>query len=172
MSRSKPKTVVVNDLMQQDYEYELTEPIGKNFDPEFTPDLTPQEMLALGVFGGKYMTDCRKEFPKTWFTKAKLSPQKKDPTLNFFRVDASQPLSVWKKKGWIYPEDPRGWFQWYCRYYLGRRIQGYDDWQIKRWKAIRRHIGQIQKNCRPGQLTCRPRQRQALLHWAYDSRTI
>jgi hypothetical protein len=129
-------------------------------------------MLALGVFGGKYMTDCRKEFPASWFATAKLSPQKKDPSLNFFGVDASQPLSVWKKKGWIYPEDPRGWFQWYCRYYMGRRISGYDKWQIKRWKAIRRHISQIQKNCRPGQLTCRPRQRQALLHWAYDSRKI
>lgn len=167
-----PRIITVNDTMQRGYRYRITEPLGKHFAPEFTPDLTPKEMLELGVFGGKYMTDGRKEFPASWFTTAKLSPQKKDPSLNFFGVDASQSLSVWKKKGWIYPEDPRGWFQWYCRYYMGRRLPGYDEWQIKRWKAIRRHIGQIQKNCRPGQLTCRPRQRQALLHWAYDSRRI
>lgn len=167
---SKYRTIRVNDRMQKKYQYRCSEPMGRNFAPEFTPELSPKEMLALGVFGGKYMTDCGNEFPKNWFTTAKLSPEKKDPKLNFFGVDASQPLTVWKKKGWIYPDDPRGWFQWYCRYYLGRRIPGYDDWQIKRWKAIRRHIGQIQKNCRRGQLTCRPRQRQALLHWAYDSR--
>lgn len=129
-------------------------------------------MLALGVFGGKYMTDCTKEFPADWFAKAKLSPQKKDPSLNYFKVDASQSLSVWKKKGWIHPEDPRGWFQWYCRYYMGRRIPEEDTLQIKRWHAIRRHIGQIVNNCRAGDLSCRPRQRQALLHWAYDSRKM
>jgi len=168
----KPRFVTVHDKMQKSYRYRCIAPIGKNFDPEFTPDLTPKEMLALGVFGGKYMTDCQAEFPKNWFTRAKLSPKKKDIKLNFFSVDASQSLSVWQKKGWLYPDDPRGWFQWYCRYYMGRRIPGYDDWQIKRWKAIRRHITQIQKNCHIGQLTCRPRQRQALLHWAYDSRKI
>lgn len=167
-----PRIITVNDTMQRGYRYRITEPLGKHFAPEFTPDLTPKELLELGVFGGKYMTDGRKEFPASWFRQAKLSPKKKDPSLNFFGVDASQSLSVWKKKGWIYPDDPRGWFQWYCRYYMGRRLPGYDEWQIKRWKAIRRHIGQIQKNCRPGQLTCRPRQRQALLHWAYDSRRI
>lgn len=164
------RVVRVRDRMQKNYRYACVFPAGKHFHPEFTPDLTPKEMLALGVFGGKYMTDCTDEFPATWFTKAKLSPTKKNPKLNFFGVDASQSLAVWKKKGWIYPDDPRGWFQWYCRYYQGRRIPGYDDWQIHRWKAIRRHIAQIQQHCQQGQLTCRPRQRQALLHWAYDSR--
>ena len=86
--------------MQQGHCF-LTEPIGQNFDPEFTPELSPKEMLELGVFGGKYMTDCQNEFPKDWFKEAKLSPKKKDPSLNFFGVDASLPLSVWKKKGWI-----------------------------------------------------------------------
>jgi hypothetical protein len=52
----------------------LTAPIGRNFDPEFRPELTPKEMLALGVFCGKYMTDCRKEFPASWFAHARLSP--------------------------------------------------------------------------------------------------
>lgn len=170
----KKKIITVNDRMQTGYSYELTEPMGKNFDPRFKPDLTPKQMLALGVFGGVYMRDCTKEFPKDWFTKAKfqsMDSYKPDPKLNFFMVNASQPLSVWKKKGWIYKDDPRGWFQWYCRYYLGRRGPD-DERQIKRWKAISRHIYQIKYNCRPGNMNCRPVQRQALLHWAYDVRTM
>jgi hypothetical protein len=168
-----PKTIIVNDKMQKKYRYEIVAPVGKNFDPEFRPDLTPKEMLALGVFGGKYLNDCRKEFPVSWFKGAKLNSERHDPKLNYFGVNASQPLSVWRKKGWINKEhDPRGWFQWYCRYYMGRRLPDEDAKQIKRWKAIRRHIAQIRKNCRPGDLSCRVVQRQALLHWAYDSRKM
>jgi hypothetical protein len=129
-------------------------------------------MLELGVFGGKYLSDCQKEYPKSWFINAKLSKHTKEPNLNFFKVSASQPLKVWQQKGWIFDQDPRGWFQWYCRYYMGRRIPPEDERQIKRWKAIKRHVAQIKKNCQPQDLTCRPRQRQALLHWAYDSRKI
>lgn len=172
MSRRK-REVAVHDLMQSDYRYELSAPAGRQFDPEFKPELSPKQMLALGVFGGKYMTDCRREFPKSWFTRAKLSPLKHDDQLNYFKVHASQPLSVWQDKGWINRKhDPRGWFQWYCRYYQGRRLEGEDARQIKRWKAIARHVGQLKKHCKPGDLTCRPVQRQALLHWAYDSRKI
>jgi hypothetical protein len=166
------RTVVVNDLMQQGYSYICTKPIGKDFDPEFRPDLTPKEMLELGVFGGKYMTDCVDEFPKDWFAKAKLCHERHDKKLNYFAINASQPLSVWRAKGWIYEKDPRGWFQWYCRYYLGRRIPEEDARQIKRWKAIGRHIAQVKKNCRAGDESCRARQRQAILHWAYDSRKM
>lgn len=165
------KTVEVHDLMQDKYSYTLTEPMGENFSSEFKPELTPKQMLELGVFGGKYMTDCQNEFPKDWFEHAKLCHERHDPELNYFKINASKPLSYWIQKGWIYWEDPRGWFQWYCRYYLGRRTQD-DERQIKRWKAIRRHIAQVQKNCDPGDLTCRPKQRQALLHWAYDSRKM
>jgi hypothetical protein len=167
-----PVTVHVNDRMQKDYSYVLTAPEGKTFDPEFKPELTPKEMLALGVFGGKYMTDGAGEFPADWFEAAKLSPRGADKSLNYFGVAASQPLGVWRDKGWIYPDDPRGWFQWYCRYYRGRRLPEEDRRQIKRWKAMRRHIQQIRRNCEPGDIFCRPRQRQALLHWAYDSRVI
>ena len=165
----KPRTVVVNDRMQQGYRYELTEPPGENFDPEFKPELTPARMLEMGVFGGKYMTDCQDEFPAEWFENAKLSPERRNNELNFFGIDASKPLSYWIEKGWIWGDDPRGWFQWYCRYYMGRRCQD-DARQIARWKAMTRHIAQIRKNCVKGDLMCRPRQRQALLHWAYDSR--
>lgn len=168
----KQKIVLVNDKMQKNYRYILSQPIGKKFHPDFKPELTPKQMLALGVFGGKYMTDCQKEFPLDWFKNAKLCSEKHDAKLNYFKVNASQPLAVWRKKDWLFPEDPRGWFQWYCRYYMGRRIVGEDDRQIKRWKAINRHIAQIKKYCEPGDMDCRKRQRQAVLHWAYDSRKL
>ncbi len=163
--------VIINDKMQKGHYY-LTEPIGKNFNQNFKPELCPKELLELGVFGGKYMTDCQNEFPKEWFKNAKLSPLKKDVSLNYFKIDASMPLKHWVDKGWIHEADPRGWFQWYCRYYYGRRMPKEDLRQIKRWRAMTRHIGAIKKNCSQGDLKCRVKQRQALLHWAYDSRNI
>ena len=166
------KLVIVNDKMQTNYRYYLVEPIGQNFHSQFKPQLTPKKMLELGVFGGKYMTDCQPEFPNSWFKNAKLNSHLHDLSLNFFKVNASQPLSVWRQKGWIFDQDPRGWFQWYCRYFMGRRIPPEDIRQIKRWRAFRRHIGQIKKNCKSRDFSCRPKQRQALLHWAYDSRLI
>jgi len=167
-----PAEIVVTDRMQQGYRYWRTAPMGKDFAPGFEPELTPAQMLELGVFCGKYMTDCRAEFPDDWFARARLAPGGADCSLNHFGVRASVPLSVWVAKGWIYPDDPRGWFQWYCRYYSGRRLTGEDARQIARWKAFRRHAAQIRRHCEPGDPFCRPRQRQALLQWAYDSRSI
>lgn len=167
---SAVKEVYVRDSMQCDYVYFIVEPTGKNFSPAFIPELTPKEMLELGVFGGKYICDCQGEFPEDWYRGAKLSPQGRNPALNYFGVDAGQPLSEWRRKGWIHPDDPRGWFQWYCRYYLGRRMED-DERQIKRWRAFARHRAQLRAAC-GGDLFCRPRQRQALLQWAYDSRKI
>lgn len=166
------KLVIVNDKMQRNYRYTLVAPIGREFDSEFKPELTPKEMLAMGVFGGVYMRDCRDEYPADWYKDAKLAPDKRDPMINYFQVNASQPMVEWVRKGWIYDEDPRGWFQWYCRYYMGRRIADEDQRQIKRWKNMRRHIAQIKKYCAAGDLACRRRQRQAVLHWAYDSRKL
>jgi hypothetical protein len=168
----KPNFVTVNDKMQRGYRYELVAPAGRAFDPTFRPDLTPKQMLELGVFCGKYLTDCRDEYPARWFARAKLAPLGRDCTLNYFGVDASQPLSEWRRRGWIHPDDPRGWFQWYCRYYLGRRLPQEDDRQFRRWRAMQRHVAQVRKHCEPGDPVCRPRQRQALLQWAYDSRKI
>lgn len=170
-SLGSPHVVVVDDLMQHGYRYELVEPAGANFESDFRPELTPQDMLALGVFGGRYMTDCADEFPSAWFANARLCPDRHDPTLNYFKVNASQPLAVWRAKRWLHPDDPRGWFQWYCRYYMGRRHED-DARQIRRWRQIRRHVAQVRMNCPPGAIDCRPRQRQALLHWAYDARRI
>ncbi len=173
----RSKTILYSDNFQSRYQYQLTAPLGKQFHPEFQPELTPKEMLQLGVFGGAYFIGVDglvpSDLPKSWFRGVHLSSDKKKKAeLNFFHLNASQPLSVWKQKGWICLEDPHGWFQWYCRYYLGRRLPGEDERQIKRWKAIRRHIGQVRMHCKTGDVTCRRKQRQALLHWAYDSRKI
>lgn len=171
--RKTPKQVIVNDKMQKGYRYTLTASEGSDYHPDFKPHLTPKQMLELGAFCGKYMRDCTKEFPKSWYAHAKLAVgPKEDCSLNYFGVKASQPLSEWRRKGWIYHEDPRGWFQWYCRYYMGRRIPKEDERQIKRWKAFARHAHQVRNNCRRGDKTCRRVQRQALLHWAYDSRNL
>jgi hypothetical protein len=165
------RRVIVNDKMQRGYVYYRIEPVGRNFAADFEPELTPAQMLRLGVFGGKYMTDCRREFPKRWFAHAKLCPTRHDPKLNCFRVNASQSLAEWRRQGWIRPQDPRGWFQWYCRYFMGRRSAD-DRRQIRRWRAIRRHVTAIRKHCESRDLECRRRQRQAALHWAYDTRKI
>jgi hypothetical protein len=167
----KPKRVLVNDKVQKGYVYWRTKAVGRNFRLGFKPELTPRQLLELGVFGGKYMTDCRAEFPASWFARAKFSEDRPRAALNYFGVAASQPLDLWRRKGWIHPDDPRGWFQWYCRYYSGRRHPD-DLRQIKRWRAVRRHVAQLKKRCARGDLTCRRRQRQALLHWAYDSRKM
>ena len=166
------KKVRVTDVFQKDYVYEISEPMGKNFDPNFTPHLTPKEMLEIGVFEGVYFGDRPKEFPPEWFKNAKIArDHKRDASLNYFDVAASKSLSYWRKKGWIHPDDPRGWFQWYARYYMGRRHED-DERQIKRWRAFRRHWVPVEKGCQKGDFACRTRQRQALLHWAYDSRKI
>lgn len=182
--------ITVWNKMEKDYTYRLQENPGTNMAPGFKPYLSPGEMLAAGVFEGKYLNDCLLEFPAEWFWDAlqvgRLAPGKPDVSLNMFGVDSRQPLAVWRKNGWApsghgehkgqyailgNPKtnpDERGWFQWYCRYWMGRRIPELDEVQIKRWKAFSRHAGQIKANCKPGDLACRPRQRQGLLQWAWN----
>ncbi len=160
--------IVVNDKMQSGYAYECVAKEGCDFAEDFRPELTPKEMLELGVFEGHYMTDCQDEFPKDWFVNAKLSYKSPDVGCNYFKIKSRQPLMVWRQKGWIYMPDPRGWFQWYCRYYMGRRIPEIDKLQIKRWKSFKRHKAQVSKNCMMYDIECRQRQRQALLQWAYN----
>jgi hypothetical protein len=164
--------IQVEEAYQMGYEYTLVAPEGGDFDTGFKPDVTPKEMLQLGVFGGDYFNEIPSEFPSDWFEGVRLSPKGARAEYNYFKVNASQPLQVWQQKDWIYFEDPKGWFLWYCRYYLGRRIPSEDARQIRRWKAIARHVAQVKKYCTPGDMSCRPRQRQALLHWAYDSRNM
>lgn len=161
--------VTVKDSLQN-YTYDLSEPVGRNFHEDFRPDLTPPQMLELGVFGGYYFEGEQNEFPTTWFKYARMA-DRHDPSRNYFNVDASQSREEWERKGWIHEQDPRGWFQWYCRYYMGRRTAD-DERQIKRWKNMARHVAQVKAHCQEGDELCRPVQRQALLHWAYDSRKL
>jgi hypothetical protein len=161
------ETVTVNDRMQRNYQYEIVARTGEDFMPGFRPHFSPAEMLAMGIFEGKYCNDCRNEFPDEWFAKARTS-DRPNPKLNYFGVKSRQPLSYWKERGWIFGPDPRGWFQWYCRYYLGRRLSEIDAIQVKRWRSFARHAAQIRANCEPGDIFCRPRQRQALLQWSHD----
>ncbi len=159
--------ISVNDKMQSDYSYVLSTTPGDISDERFQPHYSPADMLNRGVFEGKYCNDCQAEFPADWFRDAKIS-DRPDPSLNHFGVKSRQPLSEWRRKGWIIGPDPRGWFHWYCRYFLGRRLPEIDNVQIKRWRGFARHAGQIRANCHPGDVFCRPRQRQALLQWSYD----
>jgi hypothetical protein len=182
----KGDTIHVWNRMEKNYSYVLAENPGTGFADGFEPYSTPGEILALGAFGGKYLNDCLLEFPAEWFLNAgllgKLSPGGQDISLNYFKIDSRLPLSEWRKAGWISSKggkiltgkrsvlssnnpDERGWFQWYCRYWMGRRIPELDAVQVQRWKNFRRHYGAVQKAC--GGLDCRPRQRQALLHWAW-----
>ena len=140
----------------------------EDFYKSFEPELSPKQMLEYGVFGGSYLGDTKKEYPKTWFAKAKLS-KSFDVELNYFQIRAGLSLKEWKQRGWIMNEDPRGWFQWYCRFSIGRRILEIDKIQIGRWKAFGpRHIGGIKKNCPKKFFSCRKKQRQALLQCAYN----
>jgi hypothetical protein len=176
------------------YKYTLDAEPGTGFDPRFKPALSPAEMLFMGVFEGKYLNDCTDEFPQEWFLNAgaagRLSPDKRDMGVNYFGVDSRQPLSVWRENGWAPSArgkrggrdskgrdiladrernpDERGWFQWYCRYWMGRRLPELDSVQIGRWRSFARHAGAIRHGCSRGALTCRRRERQALLQWAYN----
>jgi hypothetical protein len=186
------RTVHSHDPLQPGYSYTLVEGEAQGFDSTFTPNLTPKHMLDMGVFGGNYFEGAVAEYPNDWFTEVKVLAcgdqrflgekvtRKKDKirfgrhydeSLNFFNVDASQSREEWSRKGWIHPDDPRGWFQWYCRYTMGRRHED-DARQIDRWRKMARHVMWLQNACSVGDLHCRPRQRQALLHWAYDSRKL
>ena len=140
---------------------------AEDFYKIFKPQLTPQKMLEMGVFGGSYFGGKIEEYPKSWFKKAKLS-KSFDANKNFFRVKAGLTRKEWMDKGWIFKEDPLGWFQWYCRFINGRRISRIDEIQIKRWKAFKRHVTAIKKNCEQGDIHCRRKQRQAILQWAYN----
>lgn len=190
---SRGDTIHVWNRMRKGYSYVLEATPGdrSTWPSDFKPATDPGEILALGAFGGRYLNDCLLEFPAEWFWRAgllgKLAPAAGsggDISLNYFQIDSRLPLAEWRRYGWVPggkrlsgarsvlsdPErnpDERGWFQWYCRYWMGRRIPELDAVQIQRWRNFKRHFGAVRNACAKGDLTCRPRQRQALLHWAW-----
>ena len=131
---------------------------------DFKPFYTPKEMLEMGVFEGVYLNSTKDEYPASWFKNAKLS-DRPDISVNYFGVKSRQPLSVWKEKGWINDQDPHGWFQWYCRYSMGRRSPD-DARQIARWASFARHAGQVKLRGNEDP-EARLAQRQALLQWSH-----
>lgn len=169
----KGRVIKVNNKMQKG-QYKLTEDPGKNFDSKFKPRYTPKQMLRMGVFEGKYCNDQVYEFPREWYYLKKMSPEKADPSLNYFKIKSRQSLGEWRRKKWIpcHPKDmdSRGWFEWYMRYWLGRRIPEVDAIQIKRWRAFARHYAQVKKNT--VSIKERPKQRQALLQWSWDCKVV
>jgi hypothetical protein len=180
------KIIKVNDKMQK-YEYSLTYAAGTNLKngglakdcskiryEQFEPYYTPQQMLCMGVFEGKYINDCEDEFPREWYDAARKKNKLSviaDPTINYFKIKSRLSLQEWRRRKWVpfneNDKDIRGWFQWYCRYWLGRRLPEVDAVQIKRWKAFARHYAQVKKNAK-NDITKRPRQRQALLQWSWN----
>lgn len=187
--------VATGMAISRGYSYVLEAAPGE-LPADFRPDLSPGEILMLGAFEGKYLNDCVSEFPVEWFVGAlrfgRLSPERPDPErCNLFGIKSRQPLPVWRENGWAPSKaragrqddhyhgllgdpasnpDERGWFQWYCRYWMGRRLPVIDDIQIKRWRAFRRHAGAVRGGCPTYREnhTCRLRERQALLQWAYN----
>lgn len=138
--------------------------------PEFAPSYTPEEMLKEGVFEGKYINDI-KEVPGAWKKLPRVVGPNDvaDVSLNKFGIKSRQPLSVWRQNKWI-KTDKEGWFGWYIRYYLGRRLGTEDEWQIGRWKSfVSRHMGQLQAGCSLSDMDCHKKQRQGLLQWGWDS---
>lgn len=140
---------------------------GSKFDERFRPSYTPLEMLKLGIFGGAYFSDPshKRGTPPVVFTLDKnlWGRKEPDPQVNKYGVLAGASLEFWKEKNLIHSDDPAGWFQWYIKYYYGRRHSD-DDRQIKRWRSfVARHGAQCYG--KPGRL----RQRQALLQWAWDA---
>jgi hypothetical protein len=136
----------------------------------FAPCYTPPEMLQAGVFEGKYI-NMIEGLPSSWYKLPTVVQPDAPPdvSLNKFGVKSRQPLSTWEENGWIYT-DAGGWFHWYCNYFLGRRLDIEDDFQIKRWRSfVARHQGQIVNSGFLKAKTKRIRQRQGLLQWAWDS---
>jgi len=166
----------------------------KDNENKFAPNLTPKQVFKAGAFGGTYFrpihssvtgkkytaNQVTKEYPKSWFKN--LDKEKMitsgvyDKKINKYGVKCGSSLEAWEKSDWIVKQDPYGWFQWYCRYYIGRRGAD-DERQIKRWLSItgpngrfrRRLMNEIiKKKTRYNDYSVSPVIRQVLLHWGYE----
>jgi hypothetical protein len=161
--------------------------------PEFCPTLTPAEAIRKGIFGGCYFNPrggkpgvfgrevavSHAEFPPEWFAGVSehlFASRKYHVPTNHYGVKSGFGQKEWESKGWIHAQDPRGWFQWYCRYFCGRRTQD-DARQIQRWAACASPRGRWRNQLcgavakasgRHDDVAVSPVIRQTLLHWAYE----
>lgn len=137
----------------------------------FCPSYTPVEMLDQGVFEGLYVAAIP-NLPSSWYKHPNVLPRGSDGDVNInrFKVKSRMSLKEWEDKGWTTKDSPLGWFQWYCYYFLGRRIPKEDKLQIGRWNSyVARHQGQIVAAKQLKDLSKRVKQRQGLLQWSWDS---
>lgn len=161
--------------------------------PAFRPNLTPKQVLQMGSFGGTYFRpisssvtgkkyrNVHNEFPSNWFKgldiKKNITSEKCTPELNKYKVRAGSSLLAWEQSGWIKPQDPYGWFQWYCRFFMGRRTND-DQRQVDRWDNYaglkrgrwrRNLVGKIIKESKAyNDPSVSPVIRQGLLHWGFE----
>ena len=163
--------------------------------PGFRPRLSPEQMIRAGVFGGCYFNPSggkkgvkyprggipvdHNEYPKAWFEgvpeRKYISRRYCVPT-NKYGVKAGQDQTFWEEKGWVADQDPRGWFQWYTRFYLGRRTED-DARQIGRWTGVTGPKGRwkralmnriVDAGAAWDDARVSPVIRQTLLHWASE----
>lgn len=160
---------------KESYRFPITAKYGDVYSESFNPVYTPRQMLNNGVFEGRYLNSLYACFPHEWWQDANISIYNPDVNCNYFKVKSRNSLQDWKAKmDGIRSYDPRGWFEWYCLYFIGRRIPGYDDWQIGRWRKFARHQAGLKANLlryrHPSDYyndTVYPVNRQALLQWSW-----
>jgi hypothetical protein len=158
--------------------------------PEFTPNLTPQEIFELGSFGGTYwrpiysgvlkkkLKPPLSDYPKSWWKNIpmeNLVSEEYDKSKNKYKVKVGTSLEFWESKKWIKPSHPYGWVQWYCDFYMGKRSDD-DERQIKRWLGIAGPRGRfmrflvtqiLKKKTDYNDENVSPKIRQVLQHWGY-----
>ena len=171
--------------------------------PSFTPNKSPEEMLREGSFGGSYFRPLRsrrldttivddyKELPSSWYSGLEVSKfltsSTYDAEINKYKVSSGQSIEEWEAAGWInHTYDVRGWFQWYCRFYMGRRCAD-DERQISRWRncvgqtgrwrrmLLKKYVGMgIKEVFDDGEdeegRDVSPVMHQTCHHWAYEVR--
>lgn len=166
--------------------------------PEFRPNLTPEEVIRRGSFGGTYFRpisssvtgqsytseEAMHGLPAKWFkgldVGRMVTSKEYNDDVNTYKVSCGQGLREWEASGWISSYDPYGWFQWYCRFYLGRRCPD-DERQIKRGLGVMGDKGRWKRflinKCLQSQLPLEealanrdisPKVRQLLQHWGYE----
>lgn len=162
--------------------------------PTFLPNKTPKEILQAGAFGGTYFRPIKssvepnvefgdevwQEFPQDWFEGLNISTQVTSavyrPEINKYGVKCGASLQEWETSGWIRPQDPYGWFQWYCRFFQGRRTED-DSRQVSRWLACAGPKGRwknrlcklvFQADTNVDDVSISPVIRQTLLHWGFE----